>query len=201
MLKGRILDPPDTLALLKSVCAEHLSASEAVDLFAAYNIPASTPAQNYRSLLELASDLRFYHPALAAYLGWKTTVPSKYCRRYHFHAYNPVEGLSRGLASHEFDVSLLLNNYEFALDESKKGVAKQMADQWIRFANGEGWCEEGKLVVIGNSGVISVEEKEYDVTYRKGRGKILDRIGTERLWTISEAWQGVKRVEIVKSKL
>ncbi|CAI6279739.1 unnamed protein product [Periconia digitata] len=201
VLKARVLDTPDPFAVLKSACTKYLSSSETSSLFAAYNIPAPSPAQHYRNLLELASELRFYVPALTAYSGWKTAVPSRYCRRYHFHAQNPVEGLFTGLASHEFDVALLLNNYEFALDNAKAEVAKQMADQWIQFVNGRGWCEEGKVVVVGNDGVLAVNEHEYDVQYRGGRGSVLHGMGAEKLWLIAEAWQGVKKSEIPMTKI
>ncbi|PVI02476.1 para-nitrobenzyl esterase [Periconia macrospinosa] len=201
ILKARVLDNPDALSLLRSVCAKHLSPFETSNLLAAYNIPAPIPAQTYQNLLELASELRFYLPTLTAYSGWKTARPPKYSRRYHFHVHNPIEGSSTGLASHEFDVALLLNSYESALDETRKETAKQMRDQWIRFANGKGWCEAGTVVVIGDGGVVMVDEKEYDDRYRGGRGKVLESIGAERLWAVAEAWQGVRKLENAKAKI
>lgn len=67
-----------------------------------------------------------------------------------------------------------------------------MADQWITFANGEDWCDVGKVVVIGNEGVVKVDEEAYDDRFRGGRGKVLESIGAQKLWKVAELWQGVR---------
>ena len=76
-----------------------------------------------------------------------------------------------------------------------KNIGRQMADRWIGFVNGEGWCKEGCVVVVGNEGVLEVEEAAYDETFRNGRGSLLLSIGAERLWEVAEGWQGVRREE------
>ncbi|KAF2682831.1 para-nitrobenzyl esterase [Lentithecium fluviatile CBS 122367] len=199
ILKARMLDNPNTFSLLQSLCAQHLTRSEITSLLSAYDLPASSPSQQQHSLLMLASELRFYLPTLAVHMGWKSTTPPKNCRRYHFHVSNPVEGLYKGLASHELDVGFLFGNFHDSLDRKSKEVGKQMADQWIRYVNGDGWCEAGKVLVIGETGVVEVEEAEYDANYRNGRGKVLERIGTERLWRLAEGWQGVRSEEFDKN--
>jgi hypothetical protein len=81
------------------------------------------------------------------------------------------------------------------LDERTRKVSGQMADRWIRFANGQGWCGEGKVIVVGDEGIVEVNEDVYDKKYRAGRGKVLESIGAERLWKVVEGWQGVRSDE------
>ncbi|KAF2634921.1 alpha/beta-hydrolase [Massarina eburnea CBS 473.64] len=195
VLKGRILDNPNTFASLKTRCAEYLTSSDTATLFTAYNLPAVTPEQQQRNLLKLVSELRFYLPTLTIHLGWKKRLPSTYCRRYHFHVPNSIQGAFVGIASHEFDVACLLRNFEEYMDEGVKEVARQMANKWVMFANGKGWCQEGKVIVIGGKGVIEVDEIDYDAKHRNGRGKVLEKIGAGRLWDIVEEWQGVRSEE------
>jgi hypothetical protein len=71
-------------------------------------------------------------------------------------------------------------------------VGSQMRDRWIGFVNGEGWCKEGMVLVIGDERVREVEEGAYDGEFRGGRGDVLVRIGMERLWEVAERWQGVR---------
>lgn len=148
----------------------------------------------------LASELRFYLPALAVHTGWKSARPAAYCRRYHFHALNPVDGLFAGLASHELDVALLLGNFDAVLGERDRETASQMADHWINFANGEGWCAADEVVVVGDQGIKKLDKDAYDKHFRGGRGKVLERIGAERLWRIAEGWQGVRADEVGSAK-
>ncbi|KAF2253201.1 para-nitrobenzyl esterase [Trematosphaeria pertusa] len=191
-LKTRILDNPKAFALLKSLCDRHLTSSETANLLSAYNLPAPSAEQEKHTLLELASELRFYLPTLAVHVGWKNVSPPKLARRYHFHVPNPVEGAFKGLSSHELDVTFLLQNFNEHFDERGREVAQQMADQWITFANGEDWCDVGKVVVIGNEGVVKVDEEAYDDRFRGGRGKVLESIGAQKLWKVAELWQGVR---------
>jgi hypothetical protein len=195
VVKGRILDNPNSFTLLQSLCAEFLTPSETSSLLFAYNLPASSPEQQYSNLLELASDLRFYLPTLAVHTGWKTSTARPYARRYHFHATNPFDGPIKGLASHELDVAYLLGTVDREMDQRRREVGRQMTERWVRFANGEGWCEEGKIVLISDEGVSDVDEEAYDREFRRGRGSVLVAIGADRLWKVADAWQGVRREE------
>ena len=93
------------------------------------------------------------------------------------------------------DVACMFQNFEEYLDEKTKKVALDMADQWIRFTNGEGWCSEGKLIVIGSDGIVTLDEEEYDKKFRNERGQLLYGIGVERLWKLVETWQNVRSEE------
>ena len=89
-------------------------------------------------------------------------------------------------------MAFLLQTYSDHLDEACKQVAMQMTDQWINFTNGEPWCEPGKVTVIEEGGLVTVDEGEYDVKFRNGSGKVLEGLGRDRLWKVAEAWQGVR---------
>lgn len=143
-------------------------------------------------MLALISDLRFYVPAYTAHSGWKAAFSSERCSRYHFHVPNPLKGEFTGIACHEFDLALLLQNFFEHFDESVKHAARQMTDQWIHFTCGDGWGEKGKILVIGQEGLSEVSEAEYDREFRNGRREVLDRIGVEKCWLVAEAWQGVR---------
>jgi carboxylesterase type B len=196
ILKARVLDRPDALERLKQACAKHLTASETQKLLVAYNLESSLPKkQESERLLELVSELRFYLPALAAYRGWKAASPLKRASRYHFHVLNPIDGPFKGCSSHELDVAYLLNNFEEHLDEHNRSIARAIQDHFIRFINGEGWAEHGKVVVFDSNRVTEFDEVHYDVTYRRGRGAILESIGMSKLWRVAEMWQSVRQEE------
>ncbi|KAH7399494.1 para-nitrobenzyl esterase [Pyrenochaeta sp. MPI-SDFR-AT-0127] len=196
VLKARILDHPQALALLKTCCDAYLTPSETYRLLSAFKLDG-TPSKDDEAdrLRELASELRFYLPVLAVSRGWKATSPPKRASRYHFHIPNPVDGSFKGLASHESDVAYLLQNFNDHFDEKNRKLAHDMADQFIRFVNGEGWVEDGKLLVFDRDGIVKVDEERYDQLYRGGRGSVLESIGAEKLRYVAEAWQGVRKEE------
>ncbi|KAF2850786.1 para-nitrobenzyl esterase [Plenodomus tracheiphilus IPT5] len=194
VLKARVLDHPQVLTRLKEACDTYLSPTETSALLAAYKLDGEMTAKEQADRLrELVSELRFYLPALAAYRGWKDTVPSGHASRYHFHIANPFEGPFKGLASHELDVAYLLQNFNDQFDDKNRRLAENVADHFIKFANGEGWVNEDKVVVFGRDGVSKINEEDYDRVYRSGRGAILERIGRQNLWYLAEMWQGVRR--------
>ncbi|KAJ4372377.1 hypothetical protein N0V83_004151 [Neocucurbitaria cava] len=199
VLKARILDNPQAFALLLKACEMHLSPSETQKLLAAYHLDGKpTKIEEADRLRELVSELRFHLPSLAVYKGWKATSPPKRASQYHFHVPNPVEGQFKSLASHELDVAYLLQNFNDHFDEQNRRIAQEMADHFIEFANGEGWAEEGKIVVFGEDGTVKVDENRYDQIYRDGRGTILEELGAEKLRHLAETWQGVRKEEYGK---
>jgi carboxylesterase type B len=194
VLKTRVLDHPEVLSRLKKACEKHLIPSETHQLLAAYNLNSALCKKDEEDRLrELVSELRFYLPVLAACRGWKACTPPKSASRYHFHVPNPMEGQFKGLASHELDVAFLLQNYDEHFDEKERKIAREMQDQFIKFVNGEGWVEEGKVVVFAGEGMVVVDEEKYDQAYRGGRGAVLKKIGVQRLWRLADMWQGVRQ--------
>lgn len=89
-------------------------------------------------------------------------------------------------------MAFLLQAYFEHLDEKSRGVATQMTDHWIKFTNGEQWAQVGEVVLVEEKGVVAVDEREYEAKYRNGSGQVLEEIGWDRLWTVAEAWQGVR---------
>ncbi|KNG46545.1 para-nitrobenzyl esterase [Stemphylium lycopersici] len=196
VLKARVLDQPDTMSRFKKACATHLTASETQKLLAAYTLDGPvSKKEEAECLLELATELRFYLPTLTAYRGWKACSPPRRASRYHFHVPNPVDGPYKGLASHELDVAYLLNNYDDHFDEHNRGIARAMQDQFIKYAHGDGWVEDGKVLVFDSNGVVIVDQERYDATYRSGRGNVLEKIGMQKLWNVAEMWQNVRQEE------
>ncbi|KAK7191621.1 carboxylesterase [Paraphaeosphaeria sporulosa] len=192
ILHGRVLALPNAFENLNASCAKHLTESETNTLLAAYSLPASTPEQERRSLIDLISDLRFYIPTLAAHSGWKSAFPAERSFRYHFHVPNPVKGEFTGLASHEFDVALLLQNYAEHLDKATNKAGTQMTDHWIKFVTGEPWGESGQIVVIGAHEITQMSEEQYDRDYRAGNGKVLQSLWLDKCFRVAEGWQGVR---------
>lgn len=194
VLKARILDQPQALDQLKKACHMFLSESKTHRLLTAYRlIDQLAPAEETNHLRELASELRFHLPTLVVHRGWKTMSPRRRASRYHFHVPNPLQGATKGLASHELDVVYLLQNFNGLLDRKNRKIAEQIADRFIGFTHGDGWAKEGNIVLFGQNGLLEVNEKEYDEIYRSGRGNVLEDIGAQKLWHVAEAWQGVRK--------
>ncbi|KAF2791831.1 alpha/beta-hydrolase [Melanomma pulvis-pyrius CBS 109.77] len=211
ILKARILDSPTALSRLHTLCATYLTASETHALLTAYKLPLS-PApislthQQSHSLLLLASELRFYLPALLVHQGWRDHFPapksntqspstSKRVSRYHFHCLNPFTGSFHNLASHELDVGFLLLNLAPHLPSSAQEASRKMADHFLGFVNGEGWAGEGEVVAFTDRGVEVMKDngrKGYDSVWREGRGEVLRKISEGKLWRVAEGWQGVR---------
>lgn len=106
-----------------------------------------------------------------------------------------MEGEFTGLASHEFDVALLLQNWRELLDGTTNNAGTQMTDQWIKYVNGEPWSTTGQILVIGPQGITQMGEEQYDHEYRAGNGKVLLDLGLGKCFRVAEDWAGV-RVEI-----
>ncbi|KUJ09450.1 alpha/beta-hydrolase [Mollisia scopiformis] len=193
ILKGRIMDNPQIMARLKNALAEIFTPAESKRLLEAYSLTGIlNPDQQFKGLLNLGSDLRFYFPTLQEEKGWREKPRGK-LYRFHFHQKNPLEGTFKGLASHELDVTYLLQNlpHEFFGEDQRLG--REMAEAWIKFTYSDGWGNE--VMVIGPNEKISFESPEaYDEKYRKGRGKLLREIGGncgEKVLKLGEMLQGV----------
>ncbi|CAG5173460.1 uncharacterized protein ALTATR162_LOCUS7632 [Alternaria atra] len=196
VIKGRLIDQPDSYGGLKKACQTHLSPSETHQLLSAYHLDGEfSKKEKEDRMLILGSELRFYLPALAAYRGWKACSPPRPASRYHFHVPNPIDGPHKGLAAHELDVAYLLQNFDPHFSDNDRKIARAMQDRFIKYIHGEGWVENGKMVVFDKDGMVDVDDEKYDGMYRNGRGALLEKIGMERLWRVSEMWQGVRQEE------
>ncbi|KAH8733103.1 Carboxylesterase [Phaeosphaeriaceae sp. PMI808] len=196
ILKARILANPQALDRLKAICSQHLTRQETRRLLAAYKLDSNLSPEHKRdALLRLATDLRFYNMSRQAYKGWITSQPPKIASQYHFHVTNPFDGDLKGLASHELDVAFLLQNFNDQLDACGRRIARDMADYFIRFMDGERWAARGQLVVFDQQGILHVGEEKYDQLYRQGCGEVLGGIAGNRLWMVADEWQGVRSEE------
>lgn len=98
------------------------------------------------------------------------------------------------MASHELDVTYLLQNIQEPFSEEHKRFGKEMTTAWIKFTYGEGWGkgDGNEVMVIGPDEKITFEgTDEYDEKYRKGAGKLLEEIGWEKCFKLAEMVQGV----------
>jgi hypothetical protein len=201
-VKARILDRPDAFDQLKLACQKHLKPSEANDILDAYGLSDSPSAAEVRDgMCLIFSEMCFYLPALTALHGWRSSSAPKRADRYHFHVLNPFDGRFKDLASHEVDVTYLLQNFREHFSESDRNIARQMTDQVVGFVNGDGWAKQGHLVVFDEDGVKQIPEGDYDQMYRKGRGRLLEDIGHTRLWNVAEAWTRLRNEQKERAKI
>ena len=178
ILKSRIVDNPNALSLLQTVCSTHLSPSSSSRLLSAYTLQTNsnlTKSEAYNQMLVLSSDLRFHHPPLIAHDGWlaaiSTTSSHQRASRYAIHISNPISGAFKGLASHELDVAYLLLNFQAHLPEKHQVLAKSMAEVFINYTYGSGFgSRPGDVTVFSDDGVKSMSEETYDREWRSGRG-------------------------------
>ena len=193
---GRLLAQPDSHGRLRKACQTHLSPAETHELLKAYRLDGESPKKDKEDrMLILGSELRFYLPALAAYRGWKACSPPRPASRYHFHVPNPIDGPHKGLAAHELDVAYLLQNFDPHFSDKDRKIARAMQDQFIKYVHGEGWVEDGKMVVFDKDGSVEVDDDRYDEMYRSGRGALLESIGMQKLWRVADMWQSVRQEE------
>lgn len=106
-----------------------------------------------------------------------------------------MDGVFKGLASHELDVAYLLQNFPGQLNGQHERLGKEMAGVWIDFTHGQGWDKdhgEKEVLVIGPDENLSwCSEREYDENFRDGRGSMLLEMGWEKCCMLGEMLQGV----------
>ncbi|KAF2874797.1 carboxylesteras-like protein [Massariosphaeria phaeospora] len=117
-------------------------------LLSSYEItPSTDDDEATRSILNFASEISFYAPALAFAKGWPQTKENKFFL-YHFNEGIPWEGRFKGDAGHILDVSYLFQNFNHLLSEEQKAVARAYGEDFIEFVNGnDPWppVEGGKM--------------------------------------------------------
>jgi carboxylesterase type B len=102
-----------------------------------YNItPHTKDDEALIAILRFASEVSFYAPARAFAQGWPNTPDNKFFL-YHFNEGIPWDGRFKGEAGHILDVSYLFQNYDEHMNDAQQKVAKEFADAFIKFVNGE----------------------------------------------------------------
>jgi len=141
--------------------------SVAQAIFESYNIEPTTPDEEaIMSIIQFATDLNFFAPAVAYAEGWPGTA-----YYYQFNEPNPWDGPFKGHATHVLDVAYLFQNFNEKLTAEQQAVAKAFGEDVINFANGEApWKaftkEEGGARTYGPS---STQTKNF--VQGKGIGK------------------------------
>ncbi|KAF1937900.1 alpha/beta-hydrolase [Clathrospora elynae] len=109
----------------------------AAQLLSSYDIKSDTNDDDaLLSVLRFASEISFYAPARAFAQGWPNTPDSKLFL-YHFNEGIPWDGRFKGEAGHILDVAYLFQNFNEHLDDAQLKVAKEYAEDFIKFVNGE----------------------------------------------------------------
>lgn len=105
-------------------------------LLSSYHITDSTDDDEaVLSILQFATEISFYAPALAFAKGWPQTKDNKIFL-YHFNEGIPWEGRFKGHAGHILDVAYLFQNFNEHLSDEQKAVARAYAEDFIEFVNG-----------------------------------------------------------------
>jgi hypothetical protein len=105
---------------------------------------------------------------------------------------NPIPGAFKDYASHELDVTYLLQNLPHEFPDHHNSFGKEMAKAWIKFTCGEGW--DNVMVLGPDEKVTFWSADEYDERFRNGRGKLLEEIGGkrgEKCFRLGEMLQGI----------
>ena len=106
-------------------------------LLSSYNItPTTGDDEATLSILRFATEISFYAPALAFAKGWPQTKQNKFFL-YHFNEGNPWDGRFKGEAGHILDVAFLFQNFNEFLNDAQRAVAREYAEDFIKFVNGE----------------------------------------------------------------
>jgi carboxylesterase type B len=105
-------------------------------LLSSYNIAESTnDDEAMLSILQFATEISFYAPALAFAKGWPCTKENKFFL-YHFNEGIPWEGRFQGEAGHVLDVAFLFQNYNDHMNDAQKALARAYGEDFIEFVNG-----------------------------------------------------------------
>ena len=85
VLKARIMDAPNIMERLNKALDLTLDPAEKTRILETYSLTGTlTPEQQFRGLLDLATDLRFHFLAVKVAEGWDKKNNKK-SYRYHFH--------------------------------------------------------------------------------------------------------------------
>jgi hypothetical protein len=145
-------------ALITSLYA-NLPAPAAEAVLQAYGVCSTTEDDEAMKLvLDLATDIAYVAPAVA-YARYFTK--SYY---YHFNEPNPWDGPLKGCSTHILDAAFLFQNFNEHMSPKVQEVAKGLATDFVKFANGKSpWVEysRGKEEVQAMKGRL-VSKKTMD---------------------------------------
>ncbi|KAF5002060.1 hypothetical protein FDECE_10739 [Fusarium decemcellulare] len=173
VLRSRYLDKKGAKETTIAALEEFLTSSEILDIKRVYDLDGDE-TQQWSGMLRLITDLRFYLPVVAAGQHLRPAgSPEVY--QYQMHQSNPFPGINYGLASHELDVALLLQNFEAWLTEEDIRIGMKMGQVLLDFAYGNKHkFEDGrKVLVIGPDHKVDyIDAERYDAESRNGAGDL-----------------------------
>jgi carboxylesterase type B len=169
----------------------NLPASAANAILQAYNIgPGSDDDTAMKIIIDLATDIVYVTPALA----YARSFPGK-AYYYQFNEPNPWEGPFKGCSTHMLDAAFLFQNFNEHMSAETQKVAKHLALDFVKFANGvkpweEFQKETGRVRTYGSSDQV-VRDIVENNGWGNGRRDVLWKLSEEGkvdLDQLSVAW-------------
>jgi hypothetical protein len=186
---------PRTINIAKGFCdsiekslSSHPSGAE--KLRNAYGItPELSDPVALRNVLQFATDIGFFAPAITFAQGW----PGR-SYLYHFNEGNPWDGQWKGDATHVLDIAYVFQNYNQDLEPPQKEVAVRFASDFIKFMNGKLECKpfqevEGALVYGPSANGNCAQYVEGIASEKSGRNDTILKLAMDiGLEDLAAAW-------------
>jgi hypothetical protein len=169
----------------------NLPAAAANAVLEAYNIRCTTcDDEAMKHITDLATDVAYVAPALA----YARSFPGK-AYYYQFNEPNPWDGQFEGCSTHMLDAAFLFQNFNEYLSIEAQKVARALAQDFVKFANGlKPWDEFDRGIERvqtygpSSTNVVGIVENN---GWGKGRRNMLWKLsdeGTIDLDQLSIAW-------------
>lgn len=177
--------------MLNASLTKSIGASSAIAVLQAYGItPTIDDDRAMQSIIELATDIAYYAPALFFARSWPGRA---YC--YHFNEPNPWNGAFEGFSTHMLDAAYLFQNFSQNMGNRERRIGIALATDFVKFTNGiKPWDEfssaRGNAKAFGPSGVTEPHIVE-DNGWGNGRRDVLFKLyeaGKVDLDALSGAW-------------
>ena len=179
-----ILD--ETYNSIRKTLRRHIRDEEQTDfILSEYQI---TPDLAHGAFLErverMCGDAVFKIPNYALSRGCKRLEQAGALFRYHFDQRSRIKNAFEGTAYHAHELLYLFGNLDDKLNEDERGMAKEFASSWIRFAHGERpWDTEKGSMVWGPDSRHQVKSEEEDEPVRNySRMKSMLNLGEGEAW-------------------
>lgn len=176
---------------LHTSLTEDLGTSPAEAVLQAYSITPTTPDDAaMQSVINLATDITYYAPALSFVRSWPGNT-----FYYHFNEPNPWEGAFKGSSTHMLDAAFLFQNFGEKTGGKEREIGIALAKDFIKFTNGIKPRDDyngakGNVKVFGPSQVKTSDVVE-DNGWGHGRRDALFKLqeaGQVDLDVLSGAW-------------
>jgi hypothetical protein len=117
---------------LNTSLTQSMGASSAKAVLQAYGItPTTSDDSAMQSIVDLATDIAYYAPALCFARSWPGRT-----YYYHFNEPNPWQGAFKGCSTHMLDAAYLFQNFAHKMGSKEKELGVALAMDFIKFTNG-----------------------------------------------------------------